>query len=404
MQEACLGSAVCKLRLLKPQGQSCPGCLRGAGRWEGEHPRLWESGVPCPGRRLCRGPRSPGSQTPGCWLRSSRSRRRGRSCEQGGAGWWSRGCTWQLEADVSSCWWAGAARAPERGWAAAEITESQNHRIVGVGRDLCGSSSPTLLPKQGHLQQAAQDLVQARCRAVPRHTEGLSPRCFPQPSVLPRPSPCSRPQGAGAAEERGLSPSLRAAGAGKAAVPRQLPVPVAGTAPGQRRLGEQPQAEAPRPPHLPGGADPARDADQGHEHGDAQGPADSLAGEGLGGCRGFPGASLGPRTPALLLCPGRAASDVSQPLRASVSPVKCGGLCAIAFAMNWVLRTPWDELGEKGREQEACWFMCLASESRAVLPQAPWSWALPSVPGRGGVPTPHLPLSSPSDSRPRGWG
>ena len=41
------------------------------------------------------------------------------------------------------------------------ITESQNHRIVGVGRDLCGSYSPTLLPKQGHLQQAAQDLVQA---------------------------------------------------------------------------------------------------------------------------------------------------------------------------------------------------------------------------------------------------
>jgi len=29
---------------------------------------------------------------------------------------------------------------------------SQNHRIVGVGRDLCGSSSPTPLPKQGHLQ------------------------------------------------------------------------------------------------------------------------------------------------------------------------------------------------------------------------------------------------------------
>ena len=30
-----------------------------------------------------------------------------------------------------------------------------------VGRDLWGSSSPTSLPKQGHLQQAAQDLVQA---------------------------------------------------------------------------------------------------------------------------------------------------------------------------------------------------------------------------------------------------
>ena len=39
------------------------------------------------------------------------------------------------------------------------VTESQNHRMVGVGRELCGSSSPTLLPKQGHLQQAAQDLV-----------------------------------------------------------------------------------------------------------------------------------------------------------------------------------------------------------------------------------------------------
>ena len=41
------------------------------------------------------------------------------------------------------------------------ITESQNHRMVGVGRDVCGSSSPTPLPKHGHLQQAAQDLVQA---------------------------------------------------------------------------------------------------------------------------------------------------------------------------------------------------------------------------------------------------
>ena len=35
------------------------------------------------------------------------------------------------------------------------ITESQNHRMAGVGRDLCGSSSPTLLPKQGHPEQAA---------------------------------------------------------------------------------------------------------------------------------------------------------------------------------------------------------------------------------------------------------
>jgi len=36
-----------------------------------------------------------------------------------------------------------------------------NHQIVGAGRDLCGSSSPSPLPKQGHLQQAAEDLVQA---------------------------------------------------------------------------------------------------------------------------------------------------------------------------------------------------------------------------------------------------
>jgi len=33
--------------------------------------------------------------------------------------------------------------------------------MAGVGRDLCRSSGPTPLPKQGHLQQAAQDLVQA---------------------------------------------------------------------------------------------------------------------------------------------------------------------------------------------------------------------------------------------------
>jgi len=36
----------------------------------------------------------------------------------------------------------------------------QSNRMVGIGSDLFGSSSPTLLPKQGHLQQAAQDLDQ----------------------------------------------------------------------------------------------------------------------------------------------------------------------------------------------------------------------------------------------------
>jgi len=32
--------------------------------------------------------------------------------------------------------------------------------MVGVGRDLCGSPSPNSLPKQDHLEQAAQDHVQ----------------------------------------------------------------------------------------------------------------------------------------------------------------------------------------------------------------------------------------------------
>jgi len=32
--------------------------------------------------------------------------------------------------------------------------------MFGVGRDVCGSSSPTPLLKQGHLEQVAQDLVE----------------------------------------------------------------------------------------------------------------------------------------------------------------------------------------------------------------------------------------------------
>ena len=43
----------------------------------------------------------------------------------------------------------------------AKDRRSQNHRMFRVGRDLCGSPSPTLLPKQGHPEQAAQDRVQA---------------------------------------------------------------------------------------------------------------------------------------------------------------------------------------------------------------------------------------------------
>jgi len=45
---------------------------------------------------------------------------------------------------------------------------TQNHRMVGVGRDLWGSSSPTPLPKQGHPKQVAQDLVQAGFKYLQR--------------------------------------------------------------------------------------------------------------------------------------------------------------------------------------------------------------------------------------------
>jgi len=40
--------------------------------------------------------------------------------------------------------------------------------MVGFGRDLFGSSSPTLPPKQGHLQQATEDLVQVGLEYVLR--------------------------------------------------------------------------------------------------------------------------------------------------------------------------------------------------------------------------------------------
>jgi len=47
----------------------------------------------------------------------------------------------------------GSRRSPRASAAGAAIAPGLvNHRMVGVGRDLCGSSIPTLLPKQGHLQ------------------------------------------------------------------------------------------------------------------------------------------------------------------------------------------------------------------------------------------------------------
>ena len=60
---------------------------------------------------------------------------------------------------------------------------SENHRMFGVGRDLCGSSSPTPLRKQGHLQQAVEDLVQAGLEYLQRRRLHNLPG-QPVPSVL----------------------------------------------------------------------------------------------------------------------------------------------------------------------------------------------------------------------------
>jgi len=48
-------------------------------------------------------------------------------------------------------------------YACDNIKESQNHRMFGVGRDLCRSPSPTPLPKQGHLEW--KHLLKSRARA-----------------------------------------------------------------------------------------------------------------------------------------------------------------------------------------------------------------------------------------------
>jgi len=59
--------------------------------------------------------------------------------------------------------------------------------MVGVGRDLCGSSSPTPLVKQGHLEQAAHECVQ-------EGFEYLQRRRLHKPSGQPVPVLC-HPQG-----------------------------------------------------------------------------------------------------------------------------------------------------------------------------------------------------------------
>jgi len=96
--------------------------------------------------------------------------------------------------------------------------QAQNHRMVGTGRDLCGSPSPTLLPKQGHPEQAAQGLVQAGLEYLQRRRHLLPPggtshppgtRGAPPGSTLPAepPSPASRGPAAHDGPPRPSSPA-----------------------------------------------------------------------------------------------------------------------------------------------------------------------------------------------------
>jgi len=59
------------------------------------------------------------------------------------------------------------------------ISFSQNHRMFWVGRDLWGSSSPTPLPKQDHLEQVAQDFIQAGFEHLQRRIHNLPGQLVP---------------------------------------------------------------------------------------------------------------------------------------------------------------------------------------------------------------------------------
>ena len=97
---------------------------------------------------------------------------------------------------------------------AATDWESQNHRMVGVGGDLCGSPSPTPLPKQGHLQQAVEDLVQAGLEYLQRRRLHKSPsRCDCIPNLPPCDGdntlpPAPTPQGPARSLAEALAPEL----------------------------------------------------------------------------------------------------------------------------------------------------------------------------------------------------
>jgi len=83
----------------------------------------------------------------------------------------------------------------------ASVTESQNHRIAGVGRDLCGSPSPTL-PAESR-RPAVELLARRRAMAMAatRTAGSLLPRPTPSRSGWLLEQPCLHPgwgkQGAG---------------------------------------------------------------------------------------------------------------------------------------------------------------------------------------------------------------
>ena len=75
-------------------------------------------------------------------------------------------------------------------------SESQNHRMVGVGRDLCGSSSPTpllqssLLPPQRPSPQLSPSppSTQQKIQKNPEVTPSFSPFLKPNRNVSPAPA------------------------------------------------------------------------------------------------------------------------------------------------------------------------------------------------------------------------
>ena len=74
-----------------------------------------------------------------------------------------RRCFWLASPGVTGVVYPLTTSAPatDDRWLLVSVNGWWNHRMVEVGRVLCGSSSPNPLPKEGRLQQAAQDLVQA---------------------------------------------------------------------------------------------------------------------------------------------------------------------------------------------------------------------------------------------------